>query len=429
MPRKNQPGCPCCGSVQCCNWFCSGLVDVPEYVDVTDPVYGTFRLPRVQSGSACGYALDTYLSFEGKGSCPAGMIPVHMVLSESSSFGLAFVIYFNDNGTTGACGPPQGPPETNCETDGDGICSPPSTLWIPCPTNNLTFPVVFPAPLCQCEGQCHVVIPITCNGTNPFSFSGQNTPIPVLCGATIFTNPVYLVYGSCPTHSAGTGGFYQGTWTFQGGPTDPIGCKACCFGGLMCQTVCVTDGCLRSGPVGDPVTISNGSGTVASGVIGPNGCAYLTWQGQPETYTVTVIDDGDTQSVTQNLNCTTSINFEFPGGIERCVGDTENLTCSFAWSINGGQFTGTVVFPLVYSAFGSAWFGQGFFFGGLLVNIIVNAANGNCTVQYDLCGLSTEYFSLISVFTCDPFMFVGTIPSQNYCGTGTFVGGTVTITP
>ncbi len=131
------------GSSVCCNWLCSDK-DMPNYFDVVDPVYGSFRLPLVRHLNSCIYVLDTYLNFTGNGDCPAGMIPVHFQID-----GQGFQMWINTPPviTSSTCAPGMAPFQTNCHFVTSNPCTtdfdhPNFDCWIDCPTNLLAFPAV-----------------------------------------------------------------------------------------------------------------------------------------------------------------------------------------------------------------------------------------------------------------------------------------------
>lgn len=203
----------------CCNWFCFNAPAVPDYIDVVDPKFGTFRLPRAKNGSSCAFALDTYFDWDGDGSCAAGRVPVHLAFTGDS--GPHFSIHINQIQSVGFNPPVDAPPHTTC-TYPHPIVGTFNTVSFTCPTVDQTFPVDLTRNICLNQGVLNV--PVTCGSGNPWTFSGSATISPWCGGGTIYTNPLYYLYYGCGGADFAS---IPLTWNFVAGPTKNIGCTCC----------------------------------------------------------------------------------------------------------------------------------------------------------------------------------------------------------
>lgn len=167
----------------------------PTSITVTDPIYGTFVLPRVADLTGigiptCRYQLFTTLPYGGNAQCPSGPVPVCMQL-ENNIFSVSI-------GVT---------PITPTTTDTCTLPILPSVIY--CPTD-------FPTPSCTGINpgagiQPVVAVQVSCLGSRPWSYTGLSgliqSGIGLVAGASA---PPFLLYGGgCPRTS------FTLTWTLS----------------------------------------------------------------------------------------------------------------------------------------------------------------------------------------------------------------------
>jgi len=188
----------------------------PAAIHVTDPVYGSFTLPKI---SPCFYQLLTTLPFAGYGDCPAAAIPVCMsILDAGSPFGRVFLVSLNKALT--------GTDQTALAYDvaGHGCVAGPYGLtaegWSLCPSDWTVDAVrgVCDLPSIPAD-EPRLLVGLSCTGTRPWSATGSGLLLADRY-PSINSNPFYLLYGGPnPVVYDPVSWFCRGnfslTWTFS----------------------------------------------------------------------------------------------------------------------------------------------------------------------------------------------------------------------